>query len=445
MTLKHVSLSRRTIVLTASAATLLSACGGGGGGDVLPGTSPGGTTPGGTTPGGTTPGGTTPGGTTPGGTTPDVTLVVTSLSAAPLTAKVMAFPNDIKSVPLTATNQFGGVIAAPTISWTSSNPAVATVDGAGRMTAVAVGTAVITAKSGSATLPLDVTVLATPTALSELPAAFPYTASSTTVAGLEVRSDISEAFAQARLSNLEDAWRYMTTYYGGAPAFMPILITSDKNLLPNHVARIAGTTLTAAVESSYVWEAGMPATPPTVYIASTPQTTSNVFNTILQHEFGEWFTLGARGDAKSFAAWVYEGLGLYFENGAFNSAAQFSYVVPTGTDPYRGLVLNFRAAAAAGTLPTLDALFNMTYGDITAPIPGAGGAQVAPPAYSQAGMLVAYLVGGTSVDVMKSVIAEMRAESVTNSAQLEASLLAKLGLANLAALDVALRAWVAIQ
>lgn len=52
---------------------------------------------------------------------------------------------------------------APTIVWSSGSPSVATVDASGKITAVAPGTAVITAKAGGYTAQITVTVKAAPT------------------------------------------------------------------------------------------------------------------------------------------------------------------------------------------------------------------------------------------------------------------------------------------
>ena len=61
-----------------------------------------------------------------------------------------------------------------TVTWTSSNPAVATVDANGKVHAVAEGTATITAQAGDKTATCAVTVTAAPTAidLSKLTAAY---------------------------------------------------------------------------------------------------------------------------------------------------------------------------------------------------------------------------------------------------------------------------------
>jgi hypothetical protein len=69
-------------------------------------------------------------------------------STATLTAKVMS-----------------GEIEVPgqTVTWTSDNPAIATVDNAGLVTAVAAGTAKITATAGALTADLPLTIVAATT------------------------------------------------------------------------------------------------------------------------------------------------------------------------------------------------------------------------------------------------------------------------------------------
>lgn len=58
----------------------------------------------------------------------------------------------------------GNVLTGRPVTWASSNTAAATVDGAGKVTAVAAGSTTITATSGSATAQATVTVLAAPVA-----------------------------------------------------------------------------------------------------------------------------------------------------------------------------------------------------------------------------------------------------------------------------------------
>jgi endo-1,4-beta-xylanase len=81
---------------------------------------------------------------------------VASIDVTPLAAALVpGQSHDLESV---ARDSVGGTIGAAQISWSSSSVAVATVTGSGRVTAVAPGTASITASSGGVTASTDVTV-----------------------------------------------------------------------------------------------------------------------------------------------------------------------------------------------------------------------------------------------------------------------------------------------
>ncbi|MCC7134407.1 MAG: Ig-like domain-containing protein [Gemmatimonadales bacterium] len=98
--------------------------------------------------------------------------------AAPPFTTITLTPNPAgvapgQTVQLTATprNAAGDPVAGVAVTWTSGNPAVATVDGQGRVTGVTTGTAIITATSagvsGQATINVGVPVIApTPTTVT---------------------------------------------------------------------------------------------------------------------------------------------------------------------------------------------------------------------------------------------------------------------------------------
>jgi hypothetical protein len=67
----------------------------------------------------------------------------------------------------TVTDQDGATIASPSITWTSTNTAVARVDASGLVTAAGNGSATITATAGSATASADVTVAQAPVQLQK--------------------------------------------------------------------------------------------------------------------------------------------------------------------------------------------------------------------------------------------------------------------------------------
>ena len=83
--------------------------------------------------------------------------VATTVEVAPATAELTALG---QTVQFTATvrDQNGGAMSGASVTWTSGDAAVATVDGAGLVTAVATGAATINATSGSASGSASVTV-----------------------------------------------------------------------------------------------------------------------------------------------------------------------------------------------------------------------------------------------------------------------------------------------
>ncbi|MXX78753.1 MAG: hypothetical protein F4Z33_07265, partial [Gemmatimonadales bacterium] len=83
--------------------------------------------------------------------------VATTVEVAPATADLTALG---QTVQLTATvrDQNGGIMSGASVTWTSGDAAVATVDAAGLVTAVATGAVTINAASGSASGSASVTV-----------------------------------------------------------------------------------------------------------------------------------------------------------------------------------------------------------------------------------------------------------------------------------------------
>ncbi|WP_420441974.1 Ig-like domain-containing protein [Candidatus Palauibacter sp.] len=94
--------------------------------------------------------------------------MATTVEVAPATAELTALG---QTVQLTATvrDQNGGVMSGASVSWTSGDAAVASVDAAGLITAVATGTAAISATSGSASGTASVTVTQAPAQVAVTP------------------------------------------------------------------------------------------------------------------------------------------------------------------------------------------------------------------------------------------------------------------------------------
>jgi Big-like domain-containing protein len=87
---------------------------------------------------------------------PHVAAIVVSPTA------VSGVPGDRKQVTATPKDSTGATVSGQTISWSSSNTAVATVSGSGLITLVHQGTATVTARTGGVSAALTVTVNAPP-------------------------------------------------------------------------------------------------------------------------------------------------------------------------------------------------------------------------------------------------------------------------------------------
>ncbi|HWZ57436.1 MAG TPA: Ig-like domain-containing protein [Gemmatimonadaceae bacterium] len=101
------------------------------------------------------------------GVSASATIVVTHKNVASITlapASSNLFVNQNVQLAATLKDSSGNVLTGRPITWTSSNTAAATVDQAGFVLAVAVGSATITAKSGGATGTASITVSNVPVA-----------------------------------------------------------------------------------------------------------------------------------------------------------------------------------------------------------------------------------------------------------------------------------------
>ena len=352
-------------------------------------------------------------------------------SLTALTTKLVAFPADTKALVVTAKDANGAVVSGATITYTSSNTAVATVDATGKVTAVGTGAATVTASSNGKSLSFDLTVAAVPADIASVLVAYPFVKTSTTVPGMTIGSDVSDEFSQERLSLLERAWAYLTTFYGGAPTTpLNFYYTSDANLQANHVRRIQFPSATTAMdEIEYVSTAKSGTNQDAWFLNSDALTPLSYSKEKLQHEMGERFFLSAIATGETWAAWFYEGLGLYFDSGTFD-ANGFQY-----TKPRQFLIDLFRdRAKVPATYVDLPTLFQRTY-DGLASTPDSG--------YPGAAMLVAYLMTFNNGNMVKTLIANIRAGSPSDSATLVSAVLAGTSKATIADLETAYLAWVA--
>jgi hypothetical protein len=98
---------------------------------------------------------------------PTDTRIPGAISVSPTSVALDAV-GETQQITATVTDQDGGTIPSPSITWSSSNTGVATVTGSGLVSAAGSGTAVITATAGSVSATVDVTVTQTPTQLQKV-------------------------------------------------------------------------------------------------------------------------------------------------------------------------------------------------------------------------------------------------------------------------------------
>lgn len=328
---------RRSIVLSAGAAVTLAACGGGGSSD--PGTGGGG-------------GGGDTGGGGGGGTTNPVTSLTASSTA------LFAFPTDTKQLSVVAKNAQGATVPSPSITWSSSNTAVATVDSTGKVTVVGTGagTANIVATSGTVTATVPLTVNTTPTTVADLARAFPYkktgAGAGTGAAAYAWSSSSDVSLAEAELQEKRAGFiaTRLSTYYPEASAPMDWYFTSDQTVLTKHASRVAGLSAEETAKVDNVVQAqdatGRVATFYYLRPGENPIAT-------MSHEFAE-FSLDAcvktTGTPDAYAlGFLREGGGLYWESCTVNeTTGAFTF-----TKPRSDLITSFKAFAISSP-STLD-------------------------------------------------------------------------------------------
>lgn len=100
-----------------------------------------------------------------GGGTEPITPTAVSLNSSAVNFTAVGQTQQLSA---TVTDQNGATIASPTVTWSSSNTAVANVSATGLVTALGAGSAQITATAGSVVAQATVTVVQTPTLLQKL-------------------------------------------------------------------------------------------------------------------------------------------------------------------------------------------------------------------------------------------------------------------------------------
>lgn len=314
---------RRSIVLSAGAAVTLAACGGGGSSDPVP-VAP--------------------------------TNPVSSLTAS--STALFAFPGDTKQLSVVAKDAGGATVASPSVTWSSTNTAVATVDSTGKVTVVGTGagSANIVATSGTVTATVPLTVNATPATVADLAKAFPYKKAGAGVGtgaaayAWSASSDVSLADAEAQEKRARLIATRLSTYYPEASVPMDWYFTSDKTLLTKHASRVAGLSAEEVAKvDNLVQAADADGRVASFYYLRPGE---NPIAT-MSHEFAE-FSLDncvkTAGTPDAYdLGFLREGGGLYWESCTVNeTTGAFTF-----TKPRSDLITSFKAFSLS-TPSTLD-------------------------------------------------------------------------------------------
>jgi hypothetical protein len=366
--------TRRAIVLSAAAVAALAGCGGGGGSDSPTGT----------------------------GGTPSPPNPVASLKSG--TSLLIAFPGDTRQLTLTATDAAGAIVANPTVTWTSSNTAVATVDSTGKITipaSAAPGAANIVATSGDVKETVPLTVKATPTTLAELNAAFPFTASGSNPNGASwnSKSTISQAFSDLQQLRMSEVTAEQAKFFPKAADPMDYYFTNDNDMLTRHVARLLNLSpeATASITNLLQFTDDDGRVQTYFYIGPT----DSPLNAML-HDFGETsLDASVRNvvltipDAARFG-WLQEGMGLYWESGSFDASDKYVW-----SKLRSDIVVSYKANFAADpSTADVSVLEPKAYSEISGT-----------PSFASSAVLVTFLMTEHLIAI-KQLVAEMAAGGI---------------------------------
>lgn len=184
-------------------------------------------------------------GTGPGGTTPPVAAVSTVAVSVGSTSLVAG---STTLATATARDGAGVVIAGRTVSWSSAAPSIAAVDGAGTITAVAPGTAVITASVDGRTGSASITVTAVPAASVTVTLA----ATALGIGGTTQATAVVRDAAGAPLSGRAVTW---------SSSAQAVATVSSTGFV---TAVSAGTTVISAISEGRTGTASLTVSPPAV-------------------------------------------------------------------------------------------------------------------------------------------------------------------------------------
>jgi hypothetical protein len=300
-------------------------------------------------------------------------------------------------------------------SWLSSQPAVAAVDAGGTMTALATGSATLTATVGGESVSALVTVTPEPRSLEDLKAHFPFGHAR---GRAQVYSDVGPEFSRQHgehLALVYDAFarRFARSYGGAAVAYY----TQDEALF----RRVLAFCPTLVVEGGRSLTDCYDGLTGILSLFVVPYVIPD-FGTQL-HEFSHHF-LYATWPASEDHPWFKEGTGMFWESGHFDAKGELVVTTPLpylhdGIRRYRGSLL---------PLEQLVGLERREFYGHPEPVR----------VYAQAGMLVFYLMQRQPT-AMDRAFAAINAGSIRTNEQLVSLILAESGL-TLAELD---RAYVA--
>ena len=354
----------------------------------------------------------------------------------------IAFVGTAKTIPAVVKGADGSTLTDRTISWTSSNTAVGTVQATGAQgvaTPLAAGATTVTATVEGVAATLALEVKAAPASLAEFKALLPHSAPG--AGGFVVASDITPGYSTAQLDHLMKAWPFFTGFFpktAGNHAEMyytwdPELVKYAKTHFPecdSALAQLPGRLLLTCMEmpTNLSWlvapNLDNSGSVPADY-ATALASLSQAFMDSIAPPYGvyKW-------------PWLWEGLSFAFKSGDFKDGP---YAMRALADPDRTA---FKQALGAGTLLTLDALVDLTR---TAPPLSTGtwyGGQL-PVAEAQSSMLSHYLYRNYPA-ALKKVFELADAGTVTTSQGAFATVLSEIG-KTAAQLDADYKAWGAAQ
>ncbi|MDO8592994.1 MAG: Ig-like domain-containing protein, partial [bacterium] len=280
--------------------------------------------------------------------------VLTSVSLAPATVTLNSGTSQLTA---TALDQFGGGMAPqPAITFTSSNPAVATIDAAGLVTAVSAGSTTITAASGALSSTSAITVPAVLTAISVTPSP----ASAATGSTKQLAALAKDQFGTAIATQPAITWSSDT----------PSIAAVDANGLVTASTTAGTATITAAsglVSGTTVLTVAAPALTSITISPLTPTLTvgnTQQFTIATLDQSGNAFTatttltssntaVGTINDAGLFSALTAGTSIITSTNGAINASTTVTVAAapapaPTPASSGGGAVISFGGGGGGG-------------------------------------------------------------------------------------------------